>query len=126
MKKWEVMKAYDEGAIIEVRDRRSNGNSWIVHGSPLWDWVVYEYRVKPKPELRPWKPEEFPPVGTLLRQERQTYPIIKMLIAKCEKLWVPHILKYIKFITPEEALADWSYSTDNEQTWHPCGIEEGE
>ena len=54
----EVMQAYDRGEQIERRDRC--GNNWFLAPIPSWDWVQYEYRVKPKPKYVPFDtPEEF-------------------------------------------------------------------
>lgn len=47
----EVMQAYDRGEQIERRDRC--GNYWFLSPVPTWDWVQYEYRVKPA--YRPYK-----------------------------------------------------------------------
>lgn len=49
----EVMQAYDRGEQIERRDRC--GNHWFLSPVPSWDWVQYDYRVKPKPTYRPYK-----------------------------------------------------------------------
>ena len=49
----EVMQAYDRGEQIERRDRC--GNNWFLSPVPSWDWVQYDYRVKPKPTYRPYK-----------------------------------------------------------------------
>ena len=49
----EVMQAYDRGEQIERRDRC--GNNWFLSPVPSWDWVQYDYLVKPKPTYRPYK-----------------------------------------------------------------------
>ena len=49
----EVMQAYDRGEQIERRDRC--GNNWFLSPVPSWDWVQYEYRVKPKHIYCPYK-----------------------------------------------------------------------
>lgn len=49
----EVMQAYDRGEQIERRDRC--GNNWFLSPVPSWDWVQYDYRVKPKLTYRPYK-----------------------------------------------------------------------
>ena len=52
----EVMQAYDRGEQIERRDRC--GNNWFLAPVPSWDWVQYEYRVKPKPKYVPFETAE--------------------------------------------------------------------
>lgn len=42
MKHWEVMKAYEEGADIEIK----NGDNWSLCPEPIWNWVSNDYRVK--------------------------------------------------------------------------------
>ena len=49
----EVMQAYERGEQIEHRDRC--GDNWYLSQVPSWDWVQYEYRIKPKPTYRPYK-----------------------------------------------------------------------
>lgn len=52
MKNWEVMKAYEEGAKIEIR--RECTREWVDldHDGGLWDFSCNEYRVKPEPKKR--------------------------------------------------------------------------
>jgi len=58
-----IMTAFAQGKEIEVR--RGARAEWCAT-----DYVRfvddYEYRIKPEPKLRPWKPEEVP-VGTAIR-----------------------------------------------------------
>ena len=53
MKHWEVMKAYEEGAEIEVWNQQVS--RWLPSNRPLWDWSSRKYRVKPE---EPEKVEE--------------------------------------------------------------------
>ena len=50
MKPWEVMKAYEEGAELEVFS--PGGGKWRNCTDPVWNWALRKYRVKPK------KPEQ--------------------------------------------------------------------
>ena len=53
----DIMQAYERGEQIQVK---GSGIEWIDIVSPKWDWINYEYRIKPKPEFRPFKSvEEF-------------------------------------------------------------------
>ena len=52
----EVMQAYDRGEQIERRDRC--GNNWFLAPVPSWDWIQYEYQVKPKPKYVPFETAE--------------------------------------------------------------------
>ena len=42
----EVIKAYEEGNEIEIKDR--NKNDWELIKVPLWNFAEFDYRVKPK------------------------------------------------------------------------------
>lgn len=44
----EVMTAYAEGQLIEVRARDREGSSWLPAGTPVWNFVAYEYRIRPR------------------------------------------------------------------------------
>lgn len=56
----DVMQAYKDGKEIEVRLAESE--TWtLVDWKPLWDWVKFDYRVKPeppKPQYRPFESAE--------------------------------------------------------------------
>lgn len=43
-----VMTAYAEGLLIEVRARDREGSSWLPAGTPVWNFVAYEYRIRPR------------------------------------------------------------------------------
>ncbi len=43
----EVIKAYEEGKDIEIW----NGHEWIKCVSPLWNFALYNYRVKQKEKV---------------------------------------------------------------------------
>lgn len=91
------------------------------------DYRVLDFRIKPTPTLRPWKPEEVP-VGALLRDKRVTFgnPAIVTIIALRGV--------YVHFLDPKCArLTDlpcvlfdenWEHSLDHGKTWLPCGVME--
>lgn len=51
-----VLQAYKEGKAIEFRLR--NSLVWCKCNLPVWDWLDYEYRVKPEPRYRPFESAE--------------------------------------------------------------------
>jgi len=57
MKQWEVMKAHEEGADIEIRNRNKDRarnidqTIWTKALNPSWNWRACEYRVKLKVEI---------------------------------------------------------------------------
>lgn len=49
-----VMQAYEEGKEIEFYDKSTG--TWETAEPPLWDWGIFQYRVKPEePQYRPYK-----------------------------------------------------------------------
>lgn len=51
----EVMQAYERGEQIEYRTDGYEESAWEMVESPLWNWGILEYRVKPKHVYRPYK-----------------------------------------------------------------------
>ncbi len=58
----EVIKAYEEGKDIEIW----NGHEWIKCVSPLWNFALYNYRVKQKEKV----------VYQFLLRDENTYKIM--------------------------------------------------
>ena len=53
----EVMQAYERGEQIQLSKKDGN---WICTKKPNWDWLNFDYRVKPKTRYIPFDtPEEF-------------------------------------------------------------------
>ena len=53
--KIEIMQAYERGEQIQVK---GSDIEWIDIVSPKWDWINYDYRVKPKPKYVPFETAE--------------------------------------------------------------------
>lgn len=53
-----VMQAHEDGKKIEFR--LHGKTQWIAQPCPIWNWVEYEYHVKPEDDLRPydWRRKE--------------------------------------------------------------------
>jgi len=45
----EVMQAYVDGKEVECLARRVSGDEWEKVVSPAWNWIRYDYRIKPEP-----------------------------------------------------------------------------
>ena len=52
-----ILKAFLEGETIEQRSRSQENPQpqWLTHYGDCWDLMKYEYRIKPKPQYRPFK-----------------------------------------------------------------------
>lgn len=55
-----VMKAFLEGEVIECKLRNSTNplSTWFTHNGNDWNTNVYMYRIKPKPQYRPFRDKE--------------------------------------------------------------------
>lgn len=54
----EIMKASQEGKRIEIKSKLSENDAWTDITFPNWNWVEYDYRIKPEnktPTYRPYK-----------------------------------------------------------------------
>ena len=50
-----VMQAFDEGKPIEFKTVSQDDTYWRIIENPKWDWLSWDYRVKPQLNLRPYK-----------------------------------------------------------------------
>lgn len=54
-----IMQAFLEGEVIECKLRSENPLSkWFTHSGDNWNTNKFEYRIKPKPQYRPFKDRE--------------------------------------------------------------------
>lgn len=51
--KIEVMKAYEDGKTIQSYDLEQD--KWVNCQNPTWNWLGFDYRIKPEPTYRPYK-----------------------------------------------------------------------
>ena len=51
----EVMQAYERGEQIEIMNKFGE---WIYIDKPIWNWAIFDYRVKPKPKYVPFETAE--------------------------------------------------------------------
>lgn len=86
----------------------------------------YEYRIKPEPKLRPWKPEEVP-VGSLIRR-KHCWPARWVIVCGTASGlgWFGMDGKFIfkNFDSLLSEFENYEHSTDGGKTWKPCGVEE--
>jgi len=80
------------------------------------------YRIRPKPTLRPWNPEEVP-VGAQYRYKASPEERSLILGVTAVELQLPMIVRN-ESITFQRALEAGEHSTDGGKTWKPCGVKE--
>ena len=115
---WPIIKAFGEGKTIQYAE---NGN-WDNLGDGLYfDDASSNYRIKPEPHLRPWKPEEVP-VGSVVRNKAtyNTYLIVGRWVEGKDCV----MLAGDAFYNCEIMLSKYEHSLDHGKTWLPCGVEE--
>lgn len=121
----ELVEAWWDGS-LEI-----NCNLWHTDRPEDWRPVIVvprpsdnplAYRIRSKPTLRKWKPEEVP-VGAQYRYKASPEERSLILGVTAVELQLPMIVRN-QSITFHRALEDGEHSTDGGKTWKPCGMEE--
>ena len=116
-----VMMTWKPGQKWQVKPRRSfctDGWTTLAH-EPTWKWDSFDYRQKPEPKLRAWKPEEVP-LGAWFRYEGN--PECWCVIFSRDETAIR--TPFNRYTFREALEGTYKHSTDNGVTWHPCGIME--
>ena len=103
-----VMDASING--MEVESKLIGTYDWVLDKNPSWNWLNYDYRIKPTATLRPWTADEVP-LGAWMRFKRnpQNRVLLGWVSVQADRdLW----------------LDEREYSTDGGVTWKPCGVVE--
>ena len=79
------------------------------------------YRIRPKPTLRPWKPEEVP-LGAQVRYAGNTHPIRMLILCNLGE----NLLGQGKRWTVVDLFGSMEHSLDGGRTWKPCATEESQ
>ena len=103
-----VMDASING--MEVESKLIGTYDWVLDKNPSWNWLNYDYRIKPTATLRPWTADEVP-LGAWMRFKRN--PQDRVLLG-----WVSVQADRDLWLDERE------YSTDGGKTWLPCGVME--
>jgi hypothetical protein len=102
-----IMQAYVDGK--EVQYEVPN-KEWITTDQPAWNFISYNYRIKPTAKLRPWTADQVP-LGAWMRFKRN--PQDRVLLG-----WVSVQSDRDLWLDERE------HSTDGGVTWKPCGVVE--
>jgi len=102
-----IMQAYVDGK--EVQYEVPN-KEWITTDQPAWNFISYNYRIKPTPVLRPWTADEVP-LGAWIRYKRALHD--RSILA-----WTSNQADRDMWLDERE------HSTDGGKTWLPCGVVE--
>lgn len=113
----EVLQAVK--ALKKIQTKGCEGN-WIDYDpiySPVFNFGVSDYRIKPKPKFRPWKAEEVP-VGAIVRYKGNSQSIRLLIVSSFE----PRLLGSESHWTYSDFLNSMEYSINYGATWLPCGV----
>ena len=104
-----VMDASING--MEVESKLIGTYDWVLDKNPSWNWLNYDYRIKPTTTIRPWTADEVP-LGAQVRS-KSYHPDHRSLIIHSGNS-----------MTREGWLNGYEHSTDGGKTWLPCGVVE--
>jgi len=116
-KQWiPILQAYSEGKEIEMK---ASNDVWI--GQRIWHFgsLVSDYRIKPTPTFRPWKPEEVPIQAMFRKKGHNGWSHLLGMDGAFLQFCCGSSNMYVGLGT---AFEEAEYSTDFGKTWQPCGI----
>ena len=114
-----IMTAFAQGKEIEVKSAAEL--EWCPATDPTFR-DYYEYRIKPEPKLRPWKPEEVP-LDAWLKRDTETW-------RRINSTYIANEMRYVCLgssssgYSTVELFETFTHSLDGGKTWHPCGVAE--
>ena len=115
-----LLQAYADGKEIQMLNPSCTWRAvdWELHfgGKPS------DYRIKPEPKLRPWRPEEVP-VGAIVKSDVAAYLIIAVNFEKAAIAMMSNTMDVVRWYATDSIDGN-HYSTDGGKTWKPCGVEE--
>ena len=121
-----IIQAWADGKTIQWRETptSSQWHDYSNKGSCNFSGSADEYRIKPEPKLRAWKPEEVP-VGALYKWQNHVAVILSVadgqklcFLDRCGKItW--------NFLDAGVMCEESKHSLDGGKTWFPCGVMEG-
>ena len=125
--KIEIMQAYDRGEQIQIKGSNIDWIDIIDIVSPKWDWINYDYRIKPKTKYVPFETaEEFLEAQNEHGQVIIQYVNKEKTVFKQSYAYVNNLGKIILYgggdtvvlLTLEQLFNDYYYFDDD---LTPCG-----
>jgi hypothetical protein len=108
-----IIEAFADGKTVEFCEP---DGQWVTHWDPAFNADPGRYRIKPAKRLRPYKPEELPPCGTVL------------VHISCLTLETPVgsvdrregcVMLNAHWVSAHDLFANWQHLDGT-----PCGVEE--
>lgn len=114
-----VIDAFAKGKIIEATSRNSSVG-WYDCLHPDFEDNGAQWRIKPEPKYRPWKPEEVP-VGACVKAKGHL-SARSMILSVNPDASDSCVSSVDNQYALDYLLKSMEYSTDNGKTWQPCGV----
>lgn len=114
-----IITAFANGAEIEFRLKDRVYSIWQSTTNPHWEDDA-EYRIKPEPKLRPWKPEEIPIAKFHIKHA--TCWVVPLQTCFNSVIFWDYDRNATIEITYQILLDEYEHSLDQGKTWHPCGV----
>jgi hypothetical protein len=111
-----IIQAFIEQKCVQYRISKTD--DWIVLENAAFDRPG-EYRIKPEPKLRPWKPEEVPVGGVIRRKSDGS----RMLIISVFPSGV-HVGNSATPVGFDSLLKNFEWLVGFGVGYQPCGVEE--
>ena len=117
-----IIQAWADGKTIQWRETPTSGqwHDYLSVGLCNFSGSADEYRIKPEPKLRPWKPDEVP-FGALIRvKASKVWHLIVGVCGDMGDLRAGHAFSG----SLTWCLFQAEHSIDGGKTWLPCGVME--
>ena len=105
----------------ELESSNSKGEWYRAIRPPIGESDLPYYRIRPKPCLRPWKPEEVP-VGAQVRYAGNLDSVRMLIITNLGDALLGGGGRW----TVNDLFFSMEHSLDGGKTWLPCGVEESQ
>ena len=122
-----------EAVQFRYRDRSKCCDAWDAFNNDFHqfkhvffnDEDLYEFRIKPEPKLRPWRPEEVP-VGALMRNKKDPRLYRSLILCVNDTgycIVIPNgCSNTLDSQSMDGMLRLREHSLDHGKTWLPCGV----
>lgn len=115
----EVTQAHINGKDIEVQ-RKSDIGRWFGYnndGSPMWNWEVFNYRIKPQPKTVPLTADDIPSVCWLRKKGNTVGVVLQYLVVRVG--FTEIAFGQDSSLSFYDLANGWEYSSDR-KVWKPC------
>lgn len=118
-----IIQTFVEGKTIEFRERGCT--LWTESVSPIFNFAIFEYRIKPEPKYRPFKDAEecwqemqkHQPFGWLKhKEEKENYHILKITDSRISMI---DVCEEVTFFDYNETFKQYTFADGT-----PFGIKE--